>query len=481
MAGADTLGVEYRGTDGNTRVVIPRIEASIHVDGFLDEPVWRHAARLTGFSQYTPDDGRPAEYDTEVLVWYAPGAIHFGILAKAPPGSVKATLGDRDKLTGDDLVEIFLDTYNDGRQALVFGVNPLGVQSDGALSEGTRRTTDAVGGREATDLSPDYVYTSKGRLTEDGYEVELRVPFETLKYQGSDVQDWRINVVRRVVSTGHEYSWVAARRAAPTFLGQSGTLQGLSGLKRGLVLDLNPFVVARATGAPQNPGWDYSNEVEPGANVRLGVTPNLTLNGSVNPDFSQVESDASQVVTDPRQATFFPEKRPFFLDGIEQFTTPNNLIYTRKIVAPVASAKLAGKAGGTNVAVLVAADDQALSADGDHTPLFAVARFQRDLGKNSRAALIYTDRTESAVSNRVIGGDARFVFGTITLLGQLAGSATTPRDGETTWAPLWQVDLQRSARKFAFNYTFSGISDELHAGAGFISRVGVETPRINIV
>ena len=86
------------------------------MDGILDEPVWRQAARLTGFSQYTPDDGRPAEYDTEVLVWYAPGAIHFGILAKAPPGSVKATLGDRDKLTGDDLVEIFLDTYNDGRQ-----------------------------------------------------------------------------------------------------------------------------------------------------------------------------------------------------------------------------------------------------------------------------------------------------------------------------------------------------------------------------
>ena len=473
VAGADTLGVEYRGTDGNTRVTIPRIETSIHVDGILDEPVWRQAARLTGFSQYTPDDGRPAAYDTEVLVWYAPGAIHFGIHAKAPPGSVKATLGDRDKLTGDDLVEIFLDTYNDGRQALVFGVNPLGVQSDGALSEGTRRTTDAVGGREATDLSPDYVYTSKGRVTDDGYDVEIRVPFKTLKYQGGDVQDWRINVVRRVMATGHEYSWIAARRAAPTFLGQSGTLQGMSGLRRGLVLDLNPFVVARATGAPQNPGWDYSNEVEPGANVRWGVTPNLTLNGTVNPDFSQVESDASQVVTDPRQATFFPEKRPFFLDGIEQFTTPNNLIYTRRIVAPVASAKLAGKAGGTNVAVLLAADDQALSADGEHTPFFAVARFQRDLGRNSRAALIYTDRTESAVSNRVIGGDARFVFGTITLLGQLAGSATKPDGGETTWAPLWQVDLQRSARKFAFNYTFSGISDEFNAGAGFISRRGI--------
>src|SRR6185503_14312822 len=123
---------------------------------------------------------------------------HFGIRSTQPAGTVKATLADRDKVTGDDLVEIFLDTYNDGRQALVFGVNPLGVQSDGALSEGARRVTETVGGREATDLSPDYVYTSKGRLTETGYEVEIRIPFKTLKYQTADVQDWRLNIVRKI-------------------------------------------------------------------------------------------------------------------------------------------------------------------------------------------------------------------------------------------------------------------------------------------
>lgn len=478
-AGVDTLGVEYRGVEGRTRVAIPRVEVAVQVDGLLDEPVWRQAARLTGFSQYTPVDGRPAEYDTEVLVWYAPNAIHFGIRATAPVGTIKATLADRDKLAGDDLVELFLDTYNDGRQALVFGVNPLGVQSDGALSEGARRGGEVVGGREATDLSPDYLYVSKGHLTDTGYEIEIRIPFKTLKYQLADMQDWRLNVVRWVSTSGHEYSWAPARRTSPTFLGQSGTLQGLRGLRRGLVLDLNPFVVARALGAPDGPEWAYDRAVEPGANVRWGVTSNLTLNGTVNPDFSQVESDASQVVTDPRQATFFPEKRPFFLDGIEQFTTPNNLIYTRRIVAPVASAKLAGKAGSTNVAVLLAADDQQLSADGEHTPFFAVARVQRDLGRNSRAALVYTDRTEHAVTNRVIGGDTRFVFGSVSLMGQLAASATTPRDGVTTWAPLWQLDLQRSARRFAFSYTFQGISDRFTAGSGFISRRGVVQVALN--
>jgi len=208
-------------------MTIPRVEASIVVDGLFDEPVWRQAARLTAFSQYTPDDGRPAEFSTEVLVWYSPGAIHFGIRASAPAGTVKATLADRDKVTGDDLVEIFLDTYNDGRQALVFGVNPLGVQSDGALSEGARRGGETVGGREATDLSPDFVYASKGRLTESGYEVEVRIPFKTLKYQTADVQHWRLNIVRRVSAAGHEYSWVPARRTRPTCLGQPGTRQGM--------------------------------------------------------------------------------------------------------------------------------------------------------------------------------------------------------------------------------------------------------------
>ena len=473
LALADTGSVEFRGVEGRTRVPIPRLEAVVSIDGSLDEPVWQMAPRLTGFSQYAPVDGRAAVRDTEVLVWYSPHAIHFGIRAHAPSGSVKATLADRDKLAGDDLIEIFLDTYNDGRQALVFGVNPLGVQSDGALSEGARRTGgDAAGGREATDLSPDFVYASKGRLTEFGYEVELRIPFKTLKYQSSDAQQWRLNVIRRVMATGHEESWVPARRTSPTFLGQSGILEGLSGLRRGLVMDLNPVLTARANGQPDPDGWGYDEAVEPGGNIRWGITPNLTLNGTVNPDFSQVEADASQVVTDPRQATFFPEKRPFFLEGIEQFTTPNNLIYTRRIVAPLLATKLTGKTGPTNLALLLAADDQALSVDGANAPLFAVARIQRDLGRGGRVALVYTDRTEDAVANRVLGGDARVVFGGWTLAAQLAASATSVA-GSTDWAPLWQADVARNGRRFGLSYTFQGISDRFNASSGFISRRGV--------
>ena len=406
IVGADTLSQNYSGVHGQVRVQIPRVEAEIEVDGVLSEEVWSRAGRLTGFSQYAPADGRPAEQDTEILVWYSPTALHFGVRARARPGSVHATLANRDQLGSEDRIEFYIGTYNDGHQALVFAVNPLGVQQDGTLAEQGRNN----GGREGTDLSPDFVYASRGRLTDEGFEIEVRIPFKTLRYQSGDPQDWGLHVVRRVQATGHEDSWVPAQRASASFLQQSGTLQGLTGMRRGLVMDLNPVVTARATGTPVTPtGWSYDNGAELGGNVRWGITPNLTLNGTVNPDFSQVEADATQIVTDPRQVLFFPEKRPFFLEGIEQFSVPNNLIYSRRIAAPVAAAKLTGKVAGTTVATMFALDGQEVSRSGEDNPFFAIARAQRDLGGGSRAGLVYTSRIEPGYSSHMGGLDSRFV------------------------------------------------------------------------
>src|SRR5205823_446806 len=136
-------------------VDLPRIDASIDVDGHLSEPVWQQAARLSGFSQYAPDDGRAAAAETEVLVWYSPSAIYFGIRAHAPAGTVHATLADRDHIDQDDSIQVMLSTFNDGRQASVFGVNPLGVQMDGALVESAniqRGFAGDAGGRPQPDL-----------------------------------------------------------------------------------------------------------------------------------------------------------------------------------------------------------------------------------------------------------------------------------------------------------------------------------------
>ena len=434
----------YDGRSGSLDVEPPRVEQSIDIDGRLDEAVWSQAAVLSGFSRYAPVDGAPADNGTDVLVWYSPTAMHFGIRAFAPVGSVRATLADRDRIQSDDHVIIFLSTYNDGRQALVFGVNPLGVQLDGALAEGTRGSgggfTGLSTGRESPDLSPDYVFQSKGRLTDNGYEVEVRIPFKSLRYQSQSPQDWGIHVTRVVPHQGIEDSWAPARRDEASFLAQSGRLKNLTDLRRGLVLDLNPIATAKLDGLDTPDGWSYdASRPEFGMNLRWGITPNLTMNGTINPDFSQVESDAGQFSFDPRQALFFPEKRPFFLDSIEQFATPNNLIYTRRVVAPIAATKITGKVSGrTNLAYLAAVDDAALSATGEDHPVFNILRIQQDVGTKSRAALVYTDRIDGDRSNRVVATDARFVWQDIYSLTMQGALSRTSINSAVTTAPLWQ-------------------------------------------
>jgi len=172
------LAATYIGRENQLNVRIPRLTAEVTVDGVLNEPVWQQADVLTGFSEFSPHDGIPAADSTQVLVWYSPTALHFGIRAFEPHGAVHATLADRDKIASDDNVQILLGTFHDHRQAYVFGVNPLGVQMDGTIVEQgqvlTGGWTPTLSGRVAPDLSQDFVFDSKGRLTDYGYEVEIR-------------------------------------------------------------------------------------------------------------------------------------------------------------------------------------------------------------------------------------------------------------------------------------------------------------------
>ena len=477
----------YSGRENQLHVEPPRIDAAaatVTIDGILDEPVWQQAVRLTGFSQYAPVDGRAAEDATEVFVFYSPTAIYFGIKAHAAPGSVHATLANRDRIDADDAIQIFLNPFKDGRQALVFGVNPLGIQADGALVEGSGNRGGALfsaleSGREITDLTPDYVYQSKGRVTDEGYEIEIAIPFKTLRFPADRVQSWALNVVRLVQSSGHEDSWVPALRAKSSFLAQSGSLDGLTDLHRGLVLDLNPVVTAHADGRPAGDRWGYdSNRPELGGNVRWGVTPNLTLNGTLNPDFSQVEADASQFTFDPRSALFFPEKRPFFLDGAELCNAPNNLIYTRRIAAPLTAVKLTGNSAGTDIALLSAVDDPATSATGVDHPIFNIARIQHELPHSSKVGIVYTDRIDGGDSNRVFAADARLLFGSIYNLQLQAGGSRTELGGRAITAPIWQATFNRDGRHFGLRYQTTGIHEDFQAASGFISRAGVITTNL---
>ena len=478
LQGAADGGPTYSGIAHQLDVRIPRIEAGGQVDGALDEPVWRQAARLRGFSQYRPVDGRPAEDSTEVLVWYAPDAIWFGVHAfEAHGGVVRATLADRDNIDADDNIQILLDSYADHRRALLFAVNPLGVQEDGVWSEGLEAGAAGGGGiperiDAVIDRNPDFVYDSRGRLTDWGYEVEVRIPFKSLRYQSADPQNWGVQVLRLVQHSGYENTWTPVVRASASFLVQAGRLTGLTDLHRGLVLDFTPEFTSRVVGDSVRPsGYDYRGTPELGGNVRWGITQNLTLTGTVNPDFSQIEADVGQVTVNERFALFFPEKRPFFLEGLEQFDTPNRLIYTRQIVAPVGGVKLTGKVGATAVAYLAAVDDRDQSVSGDN-PIVNLLRLRRDLGTSSTAGLAYTDRIDGHDYNRVLAADARVIWKKIWFSdAQVVGSWTRDAAGARA-GYMWSVTVaDRTGRSYGNHIGLFGVTPDFEARSGFVNRV----------
>jgi hypothetical protein len=462
---APDSGITVEGK-GSPTADVPRLESTIQVDGKLDEPVWRQAARLTGFWQYQPVDGRPAEEQTEVLVWYAPDAIHFGIIAHdRNPRAIRATVADRDNIDNEDYVVLDLDTFHDRRRAFFFAVNPLGSQADGVRSEGAGQVSSLIPG--SVDKNPDFTWDSKGRITDRGYEVEIRIPFKSLRYPGSGPQSWGFNVTRVVQRTGYTDTWTDVRRANASFLGQEGALGGLHDLRHGVTVEAQPFVTATADGARNVLNGQFAREdVNPdaGLNLRLGFS-SYALDATANPDFSQVESDEGQVTVNERFALFFPEKRPFFLEGIELFGSPQTLVYTRRIVNPKAGAKLTGKFGQLGVAHLTTVDETAAG-----NAWFNITRLRRDFGRNSIAGVTFTNRDQTGNHNRVLAGDFRYVWGLYYTQFQY-GRSWSSGGGSSVSAPIWQAEYDRTGRSWGFNYLLNGQGDGFDAQAGFVNRL----------
>jgi hypothetical protein len=461
----------HNGQLGQTSVAPPRIEATIAVDGRLDEPVWARAALLNGFSLYAPVDGRPAPDSTQVRVWYSSDAIYFGIRAYADPATIAVTLADRDRIGSDDNVEIHLDTFHERNRAFVFIVNPLGIQADGMKSEGGAFIPGSNVGPGQNDLSADFRWDSRGHVTSWGYEVEVRIPFAALRYPASMPQTWGLQIDRHVQRSGYEETWTPARKASASFIAQSGTLTGLTGMVHGQNVELNPELTNTTLGAeccaPGVDRWRYSSKAQAGGNVRWAMGSNFVLNGTIKPDFSQVEADATQVAADERFALFYPEKRPFFVEALDQFNVPNQLVYTRTIAQPDAAGKLTGKIGRTDVALL-SARDQGRLVD--------IIRLRQAIGEQSQLGLLYSGRTGDGRDNHVVGLDTKIVFGRI-YYAQLQGvQSVTTTNGLSTSGPMWEAVVDATNRGWGFHYNVLGIHPDFRTDNGFLPRVGYVKP-----
>ncbi len=468
----------YHGRSRQLVAAVPRLDATVTIDGELSEDVWQRATLLTGFSSYLPLDNRPAQDSTDVFIFYTATDVFFGVRAYETHGPVHATLAARDRIDSDDYVQLLIDPFNDRRRAFVFGVNPLGAQADGirtdAFASAPSQRGQTFGGSPPAniDINPDFVFASKGRLTDWGYELEVRIPLKSIRFQGTNEQRWSFQALRYVQHSGYQQTWTPARRGSAAFLGQSGTLTGLRDLQRATVIELNPELTAAISGRPATDGWQYKTSPDVGANLRWRIVPNVTLNATARPDFSQVEADAAQIPGDTRFALFFPEKRPFFVDGSDQFDSPNGLIYTRRIVQPVAAAKMSGKFGRTNVAFLSAVDDRAGSALGDAHPVYNLLRVKRDVLAQSTIGFTYTDRVEGDDYNRAASADARIVYGGVYALSLNGGGSTMRSAGSTTTSPIYDVSFSRTGLRYGALYSVSGVGDDFVAASGFVPRRG---------
>ncbi len=457
-------------------VSVPRTESDIVIDGRIDELPWVRAARLTSFSQYQPLDGLAADESTEVRVFYTPRAIYFGVIARVRGRAVSATLSKRDNISNDDRIAIFLDTFNDKRRAFIFGSNALGVQLDGVRTEGSAGAGNMFGG--STDYSPDYQFDSRGTVSDSGYTIEIRIPFKSLRFPSTQPQQWGINIQRDSPATGKSDTWTNARQATNSFLQQSGTLVGIANVDRGMVTEVQPFLTSSYDGArdPTDGTYAYEDPVtKVGANVRLGFSA-MSLDATIRPDFSQVEADVGLVTVNERFALFIPEKRPFFLEGIELFSTPNQLVYTRRIGTPLAGGKVTGKLGRLGIAYLSALDDVKPAGARDSKALFNVARLRTDFGGSSVAGITVTDRRNHDTTNTVIAADTRVVFQKLYYIESQLGYSVSQRPGSSSSSsPVWKAEFDRTGHIWGFNYSVTGIGDSFQSDAGFVPRINIQS------
>jgi len=395
---------------------VRRAEAPIRVDGVLADEGWKHAAVIDLPYEYFPGDNLPAPVRTEFLVTFGEEYLYLAFRAHDPePRSIRAHLADRDAITTfqqDDHVGFILDPFNDERRGFQFRVNPLGVQADAVFSE--------LEGIE--DFSWDAIWESAGRITDEGYEVEIAIPFNQLRFPRTPAaQTWGFDAFRSWPrSVRHRIAAKYTDRDRACILCQADKLTGLAGLRPGRNVELDPTLTASRTdrretfpGGPLDEG-DARGAV--GLTARWGITPNLILNATVNPDFSQVEADVAQLDVNTRFALFFPEKRPFFLEGIDFFATPLNTVFTRTLVDPAGGLKLTGKSGGHAYGVFVARDEvnnvllpsnqgSGFASRAEDTTS-VVGRYRRDVGRTSTVGALYAGRESGRYHNRLFGLDA---------------------------------------------------------------------------
>ena len=347
---------------------IPRIEVAPTLSDFSDmEPNARFAGKMlkvTGFIVRDPADGAQPTQNTEVYLGYDQHNLYAVFVCwDTEPGKIRARMTRREDIFSDDSAEIMIDTFHDARRAYAFAVNPYGIQWDALWTEGSIGTGTS-GDYYGFDSSFDTVWRSDGRLTDHGYLALIAIPFKSLRFPNTDEQSWGIILNRSIPRTNETIFWPRISNRIQGRFNQAATATGLEHISPARNVQLIPYGLFRSfrdidQRDPNHPLFE-SRTFKPdvGLDGKFILHRRFVLDATVNPDFSQVESDQPQITVNQRFEVFFPEKRPFFLENSNFFTTPINLVFTRRIGHPEFGLRLTGKSGPWAVGVL-ASDDRA--------------------------------------------------------------------------------------------------------------------------
>jgi hypothetical protein len=477
-------------------VQIGRTTDKVIIDGFFDESAWSTAARVSGFTEYFPREGNKPAYDTEVRIMYDDTHLYLAITAYDDPKQIRSSLRDRDAIFNDDFVGIILDTYGNSTWAYEFFFNPIGIQGDMLLTG------------DDEDFGFHIVHQSKGRIIENGYVVEVAIPFRELRFPNVQEQEWRATFWRtRPRSSRERTSWAAISRTDACFLCQFGTIKGISGIKSSQPIRLLPSLTLTQSAERNQPGVTLDNEpisITPSLGLSYSPSSSLTAELTINPDFSQIESDAGQIDVNTTTALSFPERRPFFQEGSDLFDSRIRQLYTRSINSPLAALKLTGRQKKASYAFLSAWDEETPTIlaleEGSRTVVRGgsfvnVARYRQSFGNDNDMGVMFTDRRyDEGGSGTTLGFDGRFRLNktlssfyhlvlsttdegtdqaTITRFQDQTfanGKYTLAYDGETFTGSGLTAGLFQNGRNFRNSLTYTQFSPDFRAHTGFVTQ-----------
>lgn len=444
---------------------------TIKIDGKLNDSGWEAAGFVSNFVERSPGDNTEPDVKTEAFITYDDDNLYVAFVCYDDPAAIRATMCQRDQFNGDDAVCLLVDTYGDASWAYELFVNPYGIQKDLLWS--------AVGGE---DSGFDLIWKSAAQMTDSGYQVEMAVPFASIRFPNKETQSWRVDLWRnRPRESYKQYSWAANDRNEQCWPCQWGTVEGIRDVYAGRGIEILPTVVTYQSGSVSDygdPALPFENDDLKGE-LSLGgkysISSGVTVEAAINPDFSQIEADAAQIDVNSTIALFYPERRPFFQEGSNIFRTLFNSFYSRMINDPQFTVKLTGRAGSNSIGFLSALDENTpyMIPLEERTLVFNsgkstanVLRASRTFGDNSMLGIFVSDRRfEGGGSGTVAAFDGYLRLSkNYNIIGQFIGTHTKEPDDTSLTARYEGFDFDNGKHTAIFD-------GESFYGSAFITRL----------